>query len=145
MGGNEAAVVEEVHQTTGISGGLSQGGDLCLGAGVEFEKFLKGVNGGLGGLDDGDEKKSQPVIEVVAGADAHEGVVVFAPMFFKVGGEIEAGVAEEVFIDQVEGDEETADAAIAIEEGVDRFEVVVADCDADELGNVNGLVVPEGF
>jgi len=54
-------------------------------------------------------------------------------------------MAKQLFADQVESNEKATDPSIAIEKRMDGFELVMADGDSNELGNMNGFVVPECF
>lgn len=65
------------------------------------------------------------MIQIVTGTRAAERIVVGASMFFQVRREIEAGLFEESFADEVKRDQESPDAAVAVEERVDRFELIM--------------------
>jgi hypothetical protein len=58
----------------------------------------------------------------------------------EVVGEVEERELEDVAVAEKEGDEETADAAIAIEEGVDGFELRMSVSAVDEGGEIAGGV-----
>jgi hypothetical protein len=58
----------------------------------------------------------------------------------EVVGEVEEGELEDIAVAEEEGDEESADAAIAIEEGVDGFELSVSVSAVDEGGEIAGCV-----
>lgn len=62
-----------------------------------------------------------------------------------MAGKVEARVLQEILVHEIECDKQAANSPVAVEEGVDGFELVVADCDAYQLGDLNGFVVPERF
>lgn len=132
----------------GAAGGgcaAAEGLDLLLTIAAETVDGLEGLDPLASGLVDGDEEELDPADEVAAGADGGEGVVVLGAMLFQVRREVEAGLVEKAFADEVEGDEEASHAPVPVEEGVDGLELIVANGDANELGDRDLVVVPKGL
>jgi hypothetical protein len=47
--------------------------------------------------------------------------------------------------DQIERDQQAADAAVAVQKRVDGFKLIVAQGASDQVGDGNIVVMPEGF
>lgn len=71
--------------------------------------------------------------QVVAHPYPHQGVVVAGSISLKIVGEIERGLGQQTMADQVERNQESPDTAIAVEEGVNRLELIVADRRANQV------------
>jgi len=69
---------------------------------------------------------------------------VRVPVTLEVGGEIQERRAQDASLDEVEHDEQTTETTVAVQERVDRFELVVQKRAPDEDGELI-LLVQEAF
>ena len=136
-GGMLEEVVEEWEGAGHFSGGI---GDLLAGGFAEGDDFTSGGDGIAGDGGDAAEEEFDPAFPVARAADGSEAVIVFQSVELEVVGEVEEGELEDIAVAEEEGDEEAADAAIAIEEGVDGFELGVRVGAVDEGGEIAGGV-----
>jgi hypothetical protein len=114
-----------------------------------FETFVEVLDGaGFGGVSlglDGDafEEESAPAGPTAGLTEfAKTGDVVVATGFEK-SREIEAGTAEDFFLEEEKGDNHTADTAVAVNKRVEDFEVGVKQSQLDQ--DVWGIGMPVGF
>ncbi|MDA8045296.1 MAG: hypothetical protein M0Z30_08680 [Actinomycetota bacterium] len=76
-------------------------------------------------VGDAVEEEPKPAVEIATLADALQGVVVLLTASLEVGRQVEQRFGQTVTDQQQEHDQETTKASVAVEEGVDRFELVV--------------------
>src|SRR5574337_1038746 len=76
-------------------------------------------------LSDPGEEKAKPPGPVSVRSDPLEVIVVTLAMRLEVGGEVEQRLEEPAALDQEERDQESADPAVPVEEGMDRLELLV--------------------
>ena len=86
----------------------------------------------------------QPAVPVAVRADAHQTAVVVVAVTFDVFGQIQQRLRQPAAFDQEQGDEQAADAAVAVEKGMDRFEMLVHQRALDQVGQF-AAGVNEGF
>lgn len=88
---------------------------------------------------DAAKEEGDPRYEVALLARDQQVVVVLAAMLFEVGGEVEQRLAERAAQHQHQRDHQTSDPTVAVEERMDRLELVVGDGELHEQREV-GLV-----
>ena len=82
------------------------------------------------------------MVDIATLADALQRVVVGLASRLEVGREIQQWLGETVADDEEEDDEKPSKTAVAIEERVDRLELVVQECRLNERGQL-GILVDE--
>ena len=91
------------------------------------------------------QKEIHPGFPVAGGADAVEQVVIHRAVRFEVEGKIEQRLCKQTTVVQEQGDEEAAEAAIAIEKRMNGLELHMGERGFDQHGQAGGFVVEEGF
>jgi hypothetical protein len=132
--------------------GLVKAKDRC-GLGLEAEAVLlekieqpAGAGDGLaGGLDDAGEEEREPLLPIAIQADVLKEFVVGLAVALEVKGEIEERLAEDTLRAENEGDEQTAETTIAIEERVNGLELDVSEGGLEQRAGRNRIVVQEFF
>src|SRR5207247_4398543 len=71
------------------------------------------------------QKESNPAGPVAVGPYPLKPVVVLSPVLLEVGGEIQQWLRQATTLDEKQRDEEAPDAAVAVEERMDRLELLV--------------------
>lgn len=94
---------------------------------IEIENCpgLGGIGAGL--LYDGGEKERTPTRPVTFSGHGKQPVVVFVPVGFQVRADIEVGAGQKPLVHEIERNEQSAQTAIAVQEGVDGLELRVDD------------------
>jgi hypothetical protein len=105
----------------------------------ELEEAGNSVGGLARRLIHAGEKKIDPCFPVAGFADVLEQLVIARAVFFQVEAQVEQWLRQHAIVTEQKGDEKAADAAVAVEEGVDRLELDVSERGADERRH--GLVV----
>ena len=90
------------------------------------------------------EEEIEPLFPFTFIANRLESFVVGLSVLFEVVRKVEDWFEEDFLLAEEEGDEESSDAAVSVEEGVDGFELGVGQADLDEQGKV-GIGVEESF
>ena len=91
------------------------------------------------------QKEIHPRLPVARGADAVEEFVIRGAVFLQVEREVEERLGEQPAVVEQERDEEAAETAIAIEEGVDGLELDVGERGLQQEGQAAGVVMQELF
>jgi len=136
-GGMLEEVVEEREGTIHIANGI---GNLLAGRFAEGDDFTGGGDGITGDGGNASEEELDPAFPVTSAADRGEAVIIFHAVELEVVGEVKEREFKDIAMTEKESDEETADAAIAIEEGVNGFELRVGVGAVDEGGEIGGGV-----
>jgi hypothetical protein len=89
------------------------------------------------------EEESNPTIEVTSAPHVLKVFVVLRLTFLEVGTDIQERLGEHSLLHEEEADEEAAKPAVAIQERVDRLELVMNQSAADEHGKARTLLVEE--
>lgn len=90
-------------------------------------------------LDSGEEE-FDPAFPITIAPNGSEAIIVFRTVHLEVVREVEEGMMEDISLAKKEGDQESADAPIAIEKGVDGLELGVDEAAMDEGGELFRLV-----
>jgi hypothetical protein len=138
--GNCRCSVKIQDKLLGILRSAAQLDDLGVEFPPERKNTLERLLAAFGGLDNRMQKETHPVADVVGFAHAGQGVVVRAAMLFQMGGKIEGRLVQQPMANQIQGDQQAADPAVAIQKRVDGFKLIVAQCTADQVGGVNTVV-----
>lgn len=112
--GGERPRIKVIHHSGGIGGPTAQRLEAVGGVLAEVVNGLKSADTLLGGFIDGHEEEFDPARQIPSCAHGGESVVIGRPVLFQVVGNVQAGAMEEAFAHQIQGDEETANPAIAI-------------------------------
>ncbi len=88
------------------------------------------------------EEERQPGHEVTVLAGDQQVVVVLAAVLLEVRREVEERLGQRVAEHEHQGDEQTPDPAVAVEERVDDLELVVRDRELHEQGQVSFVEEP---
>jgi hypothetical protein len=99
---------------------------LCCAAGVRLEEIHEpagGLNSAVGGGFHAFQKKVHPGFPVSRGSDAVEQIVIHGAVFFEEEGEIEQGLREKAAMVEQQGNEQAAEATIAVEKRMDGLEL----------------------
>jgi hypothetical protein len=86
------------------------------------------------------QEKLKPTVDVPALANGLQGGHIVVAIPFKVGGEVQQRLIEDVLLDEVEDDQEAAEAAVAVQERVDRLELEVGEGAPNEEREIHVLV-----
>jgi hypothetical protein len=138
---------------------FAQGGEDSQGTGCGATDrsgaayvFLEKIGEPAGGFDcpmgccfHAFQKEIHPGFPVAGGADAVEQVVIHRAVRFQVEGKIEQRLCKQATVVQEQGDEEAAEAAIAIKKRVNGLELHMGQRGFDQHGQADGFFVEEGF
>ncbi|MGB8958074.1 MAG: hypothetical protein WCC00_03565 [Candidatus Aminicenantales bacterium] len=102
-------------------------------------------HGSLGHLSDSHGEELQPGFPIPGLADFGEQVEIFVPVLFEIEAEIEKRLTKDPFVAEQEGDQESADPPVAVEKGVDCFELGVRQRGFDQGRRLLGNVMKELF
>ncbi len=133
------------EETQGGASGAAEVADAGLVFAEEGEEAAGGLYGAFGDLFDAFEEENEPFLPVAFFADGLQELVVAGTVLFEIQGEVEQWVPEHAFGVEQEGDEKAAEAAVAIQEGVDGFELHMGERGLDKNGGGDRLVVEEFF
>lgn len=135
--GGDGWLFEEIVEERVRAGHATEGvGDLLVSGFTESDDIPGGGDGIPRDGGDALEEEFDPAFPIALLADGGEAVVVFEAVEFEIVGEVKEGKFQDIAMAEEEGDEETADAAIAIEEGMDRLELGMGVGAVDEGGDV---------
>ena len=98
-----------------------------------------------GRLDHTGEKEGEPFFPITIEPDILEKLVVGLPVAFKMKGKVEQWLAEDTFRTKDEGDEKTAETAIAIEKRVDRLKLDVSERGLEQRTGGDGFIMKKFF
>jgi hypothetical protein len=133
------------EETQGGASGAAEVADAGLVFAEEGEEAAGGLYSTFGDFFHAFEEENEPFLPVAFFADGLQELVIAGSVLFEIQGEVEQWVPEHAFGVEQEGDEKAAEAAVAIQEGVDGFELHMGERGLDENGGGDGLVVEEIF
>src|SRR5690606_26580471 len=137
--------VEVFQDAVPVGGAAAElGGDQIAVPLAQRENAAGGFRGLLADLVNALEEKVEPALPVALVANDLEKVVIILAMAFEEVGEVEHGFGQDLLLAQEESDEQAPHTAVAVEEGVDGFELGVCQADTDEQRQA-GLSVKELF
>src|SRR5690606_8935265 len=101
-------------------------------------------------LRDTGQEEGQPFLPGALVADCLEQLIIAAAVLLQKIGEVEDRLVEDAPLHQQEGDQQTPDAAVAVKERVDGFELGMGEADPDQDGEIalameELLQVPKGL
>lgn len=131
---------KQVEQPQGEDGIADVLADPSTGIFPKFEDFPGGLRSVVADFGDAAQEELYPLLPVATGADRHETVVVFGAVLLEVMAEVEERQPQDATLAEKESDEQAPDAAIAVEEWVDRLELRVGKSAEDEHGHGRGAV-----
>lgn len=91
------------------------------------------------------QEEFYPLVQVIGTANHAERIVIGSLVPFEKIGQVQRRLLQEFQVDQLQGDQQPANAAIAVQERMDGFKLVVTDGDLDQFGNDQFPVVPVFF
>jgi len=143
--GEQRALAEGGQDTEGV-GGAAAGLLDAVGVMVEEgDESACGIDGSEGGDFHTFEEEIDPCFPIAGGADAVEKVVIDWAVLFEEEAEVEEWLTEQTAVVEEEGDEQAAEAAVAVEEGVDGLELDVSERGFEEDGRAAGVFMKVGF
>lgn len=102
----------------------------------ELNDGASSVRGLLSRNRDPEQEEAEPAFPIAVRTDGHEPVVIFGPSALQVGAEVEEWSVKNASVYQKKCDQEATDTAIAIKEGMDRFELNMGNCAMHESRHV---------
>jgi len=89
------------------------------------------------------QEEDQPLAHVMPFAYTHQVIDIGGLVPFEIVREVERGLCQQSFRSEVERDHQPAEPAVAIQEGMDRLELVMGYRDPDQRRNTKFLIVQE--
>src|SRR4051812_32506546 len=87
------------------------------------KKSADGLDGDIGRGGDAFQEKRRPPFPISIGTHCGEAVIVLALMLFQVKTQVEDGARQDAPMLQEKADQESADAAVPVKVGMDRFKL----------------------
>lgn len=111
----------------------------------EFHQGFRGLAGLIGGFFHAGQEEAQPRFPIAGEADGLQEVVVLLAVLLEVEAEIKQRLAQHAFRAEQKGDEQPAQASVAVEKRMDGFKMDVRQRGFDQERGFDGVVVQEFF
>src|SRR3989338_50737 len=121
------------------------GHDLSLVPCSQIDNTFECVLPFCRGFNDRGQEAQDPLIHVIALADKCQSIVIFAFVPLEEIRKVQRRLSQNSHLQKMQSDEHTSDSPVTVMEGVKCFKLIMGNRDADQLGHLQGLVMPEKF